>query len=238
VSFIVRQIKKECSFMSTPPTPTTASGTRPEDRTFAENLERRLRITSGVRFESNARFGRKHHVSTLAISVLSLCVIAAELLSLLIKTKTPIMELLFPIATIIAPIFIIILASHETAKQYLVHAERMHRSAQHIQELHSKLEFLRQTSKLTDDELDKIRHEYETVLHDFSSDHNNIDYFFFQALHPRMFTERDNSWLRRINLQIRGRTPYYFDLWAIPVLFILLPLALLGVAVWSLIRVP
>lgn len=207
----------------------------PRHRSFTENLERRMAITRGVRFESEGRLQKKHLLSVLAVNVLSLCVIGFELISILVKTKTHTMELLFPVATIIAPVFIIVLAAHENAKRYLVHAERMNRSAQRISILHSELTFRNHTKTLTDDELNKIRTDYDAVLNDASSHHEDVDYKYYQSLHPKLFLEGDYSYFQLIKLYLGGRIPYHFNVWFVPIAAMLLPVGLLGASIWWLI---
>ena len=190
-------------------------------------------ITRGVRFASVARLEKKHLLSNLAINTLSLCVIGFELMSLLANEKTTTMRILFPVATIIAPVFIIILSAHENSKRYLVHTERMKKSSQLISELLAHINYLNYTKTLTDEVLREIQIKYDNILSEFSSNHDdNVDYGYFRALHPNPFLERNNSLKRKISLQLRGRIPYYFNIWFIPIASIFFPLSLLIMSIF------
>ena len=214
----------------------------PKNRSFPDDLQRRMWITRGVRFVSEDRLKKKHLLSVLAINILSLCVIGLEIISILVKTKTHTMEILFPIAAIVAPVFIIVLSAHENAKRYLVYAERMHRSAQVISNLYSDLEFINHTNGLTDEVLNKLREDYNSALNDTSAHQDDVDYKYFQSLHPKPFLEHDDNFLqqllRQLNLHIRGRIPYYFNVWFLPIIVTILPLGILLLSIWLLINAP
>lgn len=211
------------------------------DRTleYAKELLRKLWITKGIRFEANRRLEKQHEATHLAISTLSVYVICVALFELLLKSAsathatTPSAHLLFPLATIAAPIFILVLEKHTAGKQYLVKADRMQRSALKIQALHSELHYDVATGTLTAAGLQKIRVEYEAILQDFTADHDNIDYLYFQALHPYMFGELTpyQAWRRKV----RGRLLHHVDVWAVPAFLIIVPGAMIGWAIVSVI---
>lgn len=204
---------------------------------YAKKLERRLWNTKGIRFAAENRLEMKSRASTLAISILSMYVIGVTVLEVLVpaERETALTVILLPLATIIAPVFIMALSEYESAKQYLVRGERMHRTAQAVQEYHSRLEFLRSTGSLTQANVDQIRQSYEAVLRDFSSNHDTVDYHYFQSLHVDRFMEFEKSLWRRFKLTLRGRIAHYVDVWSVPLLLVLIPGALLLVAIASIL---
>src|ERR1044072_7304290 len=103
-----------------PPAATSASL-----KEFADALLRKMDITKGIRFESHRRLVQRHVVSHLAISTLSIYVICIALLEVLVTKDTTLIHFLFPLATIIAPIFILVMEKHLAGEEYLVMADRM-----------------------------------------------------------------------------------------------------------------
>jgi hypothetical protein len=222
----------------------------PEDEdpvaAYIRSLLRQLWITKGTRFEANRRLERQHAASHLAISTLSVYVICAALLELLVKSAPMgghtgsaviahggALHFLFPLATIAAPIFILVLEKHTAGKHYLVKADRMERSALKIQELHSELRFAAASGTATTELLNRIREDYEAVMQDFTANHDNIDYLYFQTLQPDKFPEKTK--FRYVRQQIRGRVLHYFDVWFVPASLIVLPGALIGYSIFLLL---
>jgi hypothetical protein len=206
--------------------------------TYIRSLLRQLWITKGTRFEANRRLERQHAASHLAISTLSVYVICAALLELLFNSS-PVdaidavhrgtLHFLFPLATIAAPIFILVLEKHMVGKHYLVKADRMERSALKIQELHSELRFAAASGTATIDLLNRIREDYESVMQDFTANHDNIDYLYFQTLQTERFPAR-STW-HYFRTQVRGRMLHYGDVWFVPISLIVLPGSLIGYAI-------
>lgn len=207
---------------------------------YIDMLLRRLWITKGIRFESNRRLVKQHEATHLAISTLSVYVIWSALLELLVKTIDPAaahtkaVEYLFPLATIAAPVFILVLEKHTAGKHYLVKAERMERSALKIQALHSELEFHVAHGTATPDQVERARSEYELIMRDFTQNHDNIDYLYFMALHPERFG--DESGFSLFKRRVRGRIAHYVDVWGVPAALIVVPGALIIYAAISMVR--
>ncbi len=202
---------------------------------MAEKLDRTLWITKGIRFESSRRLKQKDRASTLGVSILSAYVVCVTLLEVLVKDKTPTMGVLFPITTIMAPVFTLVLAWYEAGKQYLVRAERMYRSAQQIQRLSPCLELLRASGNVTEGSLKTISDAYQDILEEAAADHENVDYYYFQALHPSKFLEKHRGFWRQFELEVRGRVLHLADVWGLPLAVILMPGLLIAFAVSSLI---
>lgn len=205
---------------------------------FACGLLRKMDITKGVRFDSHRRLQQRHAVSHLAISTLSVYVICVALLELLVTTQrgqlTELMHYLFPLATIIAPIFILVMEKHLAGEQYLVMADRMERSAQKIQQLHSRLHYQVAGGSLTWEKLNEAREEYEEILYDFAGNHDNIDYFYFRSLHPEKFEPR-KGW-NAIRQHIRGRGLHLVNVWGVPLFLIVVPGSMIVLLVLSILR--
>lgn len=196
-----------------------------ETRSYIEGFQRRMLITSGVRFLSEERYKRKHLHSVFAVNILSLCVICFELMSILVEEKTRTMNILFPIGTIVAPVFIIILASHENAKMYLVIAERMRRSAQAISKLAHDFEYKRHINGLESD-IFNIHEEYEEVIKDSLTNHDDVDYKYYIQRHPKLFPEVNISYCDKIYVYMR----YNLDGW-----LVVITIVPLFIVLWSVI---
>jgi hypothetical protein len=192
---------------------------------YAGTLLRRLWITKGIRFDSCRRYEAKQRASNLAISVLSVYVIAFALIELLVRSLSPDSIRLFPLITIVVPVLILVLSQYESAKGYLVHAERMRMSAQHIERLHGNLELHIANGTPSYDVLKAILETYEEIIRDATANHDNVDYFYFQALHPNNFHER--NWWERLKTGVRGRVMRLLDIWALPILVTIPPAILL-----------
>jgi hypothetical protein len=192
----------------------------PED--YAVAMLKRLWRTKSVRFESSRRLVKRDAVSRLSVAMLSVYVICIVVIDLVYhKRLESTYPLLIPLATVVAPIFILVIEAHEGGKHYRVTAERMHRSAQRIQVLHAKLEDLVSRSNISSDAVGAISTEYQQILCDFSEHHENVDYFYVQALNP--FDFEPESRARRLRLKIRGIVLRWVDIWALPTFLILVP---------------
>jgi hypothetical protein len=215
-----------------PVAPTLSREERLHD--YGKALLRRLWVTKGIRFDSSRRYETKQRASNLAISILSVYVIAFALIELIAKSVASDTAKLFPLITIIAPVLILVLSQHESQKGYLVQAERMYKSAQQIEKLHSQLELALACGSPTVDELDRIRATYEEIIHDSFVNHDNVDYFFFQALHPRVF--KAPSYWGGLRMRFRGRVLHMWDVWGMPFLVTLLPALLFYYPIQALVQ--
>gem|GEM_PF-4045466 len=140
--------------------------------------------------------------------------------------------LLIPLATVVAPIFILIIEAHEGSKHHLVTAERMHRSAQRIQVLHALVEELIAKEAATAEALGAISRDYQDILCDFSEHHENVDYFYVQALYPDVFGA--THWRAVARLKIRGLILRGINIWMFPGILIVVPGILLFLMIYLL----
>ena len=182
---------------------------------YANALLRRIWITKGVRFEGARRLETKQRASDLTISLLSVYVIAFTLLQLLARdASTGTLTTLFPLVTIIAPILILVLSQHESGKQYRVFADRMLHSAHQIEALYSHLEYLMAFEASPDSKpLDEIRTKYEEIMRDTALVQDQIDYQYYQSLHPDKF--RTYTWWKSLRRHVYGRVRRFVDVWAV-----------------------
>lgn len=197
---------------------------------FYSTIHRKLWVTAGIRFDSNRCLEKKQVASDFAISVLSIYVVAVTVLEALVniyigKPSTPEPNisqwLLFPLTTIIAPIFILVFHHSISGKKYLVNAEVMLRSANLISRLKHRLERLVATAEINPDELKKIIYRYEEVIAKYPENHEDIDFYYFQAKNLAVF-ERTGffQFLRACSHRIR----YCCDIWGVPVMLVGIPL--------------
>jgi hypothetical protein len=201
--------------------------------TYANGLLFRVWVTRGVRFEANRRLEKSHEVSHIAISVLSVYVICIALLELLIHDRSGAIYYLFPLATIVAPIFILVMEKHLAGEQHLVRAERMERSAQRLQRLHGKLDFLIACNDHSAANLEVVRKAYDQILHEFPVSHDYVDYLYFQTLNPAKFVIE--SGFRGFLCRFRGRAYRYIGIWGIPLFLIVVPALMIAFAIVSVV---
>ena len=222
------------------PPPRPASTTSPaignDLAKYAQDFLRKLWITKGIRYASANRLELKDRLASLAVATLSIYVITSSLIELLLRCSNQSTDL-FPLLTIIAPVFILVISQYETAKRYLVRAQRMHRSAQEIEHMHNCLKLSLARGESLSEVLENIQNKYEQILRDSSANHNEADYARFKSLHPGAYeTDKIMKW---IDVYIRGRLVYWYDVFFWPALLTLVPgLILIKLIYESLLKLP
>jgi len=206
-----------------------------DERSFAFELLRKMFITKTVRFEASRRLEKMHATSRLATSMLSFYVICITVIELLFKQRGHTDNLLLPLATIAAPVFILIIEAHEADKRYLVKADHMHRSAQTIHRLHSGLELMIVEAKLSLETMIRFNNEYQEILREFPQHHENVDYFYSRWLYREEFAE---SSVGRLATFMRGPILRLVYVWLLPSLLIAAPGTLIGFAITALLGLP
>ena len=146
---------------------------------FATKLLRSFDFTKGLRFAAHRRLLKKHHLSVLSVSMLSLYVIAASLMPTFIGPLPGKSTNMLAFATIIASIFIIVLSHVAAGQNYYARAERMLKCAQKISELYYELEQRFLSNSLNETLLEKMRNTYAAILSDYSENHDDIDFLYY-----------------------------------------------------------
>jgi hypothetical protein len=146
---------------------------------FATKLLKSFDFTKGSRFAAHRRLLKKHHLSTLSVSMLSLYVIAASLMPVFLGPLPGKSNSVLAFATIIASIFIIVLSHVAAAQNYYVRAERMLKCAQKISELSYELEQRVSSSSLNEAFIEKTRNLYAAILNDYSENHDDVDFLYY-----------------------------------------------------------
>jgi len=199
---------------------------------YTQELLRKLWTTKGVRFESSRRLEKMHALSGVTTAILSVYVIAVTVLQLVTRQETTAMRYLFPLVTIVAPVFILVLEAYEGGKQYRVRADRMHMSAHRVQALHADLQLAAASGAVPLPELSRVNHEYQEILRDFTAQHDNVDYFYFRSLNLKDFSPA--SPYEAFRWKMKGRLFHYTKIGMLPFTLIVAPGSLLAVAIISL----
>jgi SMODS and SLOG-associating 2TM effector domain family 5 len=200
---------------------------------YAQELLQRLWTTKAVRFEASRRLAELDAASRLAISILSVYVIAVTTIGLLLGSKTAgAYAQIFAFVTIVAPVLILVLETHEGGKRYMVHSDRMHRCAQQIQVIHDRVERAIALGTVSPQLLDSVDSAYQAVLVEFAEHQDDLDYEVIRVSYPHRFPKLPppTPVQRR-----RIRLARFANVWAMPILLILLPGILTMTAVYLLL---
>lgn len=192
----------------------------------AERYLKKIWISKGCRFIAHRRLKARNHASQLVVSFFSVAVIAASVAILIVSPEQKKLSDLVTVLAINASVFILVLSNLEFAKNYSVDAERMLRGAQVLSKIHDELELSIKTTFINQEELEKFVNRYNRVLLDFEANHEDIDYLYFQAIHPKHF---DREHIGRLTRKIRT-IQYYWHIWGLYVVLIFIPPILIFLA--------
>jgi hypothetical protein len=148
-------------------------------KVFATKLLKAFYFTKGSRFAAHRRLLKKHHLSVLSVSMLSIYVIAASLLPIFLGPLPGKSTNMLTLATVIASIFIIVLSLITAGQNYYTRAERMLKCAQKISELYYELEQSILCNSLNDAFIERMRGTYAAILNDYSENHDDIDFLYY-----------------------------------------------------------
>jgi hypothetical protein len=189
---------------------------------FAADLDRKMWITRGARFNAHERLMSKHKWSTATISVLSGYVIVVSLLEFLnpISMTTNQINLMTFIAIGLA-IFILVLSLLEASKSYERKAIEFHECGRKISTLYARLLILRKSGlalsnlQYFQQQCELISSEYESILNEYHENHEVIDNDLFRSRNSKEFKF---GLYKRATVSVR----VWFSTWLVYVTLILL----------------
>jgi hypothetical protein len=192
-----------------------------------EGLMRRMSMAAKARFAANKRLEAKGVATNVGLQLANITTIAISILLL----QFPASELLKPLSgvlnyiSLIASVFVQIMALIESYKDYPERARRMHDCALAISSLHQRLEIDPRHDWQT---LEWYRASYEGAIKDANLNHDAIDYRCAQ-LEPHRLVERSRQHQLAI---LRWRLAYLWNVYGLTTSILVSPW-LLG---WGMIK--
>jgi hypothetical protein len=174
---------------------------------FSSELDHKMWITKGARFNAHERLMSKHKWSTATVSFLSGYVILVSLLEYIkpISMNTDQINLMTFVAIALA-VFILVLSLLEASKSYERKAVEQHDCGRKISTLYAKLRQLRASEIESSNNHDfyrqceSISSEYERILNECHENHDVIDNDLFRIRHPEKF---NFMWYKRFEVYVR-----------------------------------
>lgn len=147
---------------------------------FIYNLDRKMWITRGCRYNSDRRLKRKNAFSLTAISFLSLYVLVISILTVIGGDKLSVEQSNYlSIASIVISLFILILSLLETSKEYSIKAERLYACANKINKLMSDLKIAQtiiSDQKQLESTVKNINDLYHDIISSYEENHEELDH--------------------------------------------------------------
>jgi hypothetical protein len=193
-----------------------------------DKLMRRMNMAAKSRFAANKRLEAKGSATNVGLQLANITTIAISILLL----QFPSSELLKPVSgvlnyiSLIASVFVQIMAMIESYKDYPARARSMHDCGMAISSLHQRLELDPRTDWQT---LEWYRAAYEAVIKDANLNHDAIDYRCAQ-LEPARLGPRTRSQHFAI---ARWRLAYWWNVYGLTMIILVSP----WVVGWGLIKV-
>ena len=189
---------------------------------FVDNLDRKMWITKGARYNGSRRLLRKHNLSLSTIAFLSSYVLVGSV-SQFILLLTPLQVTVINFATIAMAIFILTLSLLESSHNYQSKSRSLHDCANEISSLLETLGIYRVTlseENLTQ-KVTEISKAYHDIIMRYGDNHEPIDNELFRAEHSKEFSS-SYMFLTRKQLQLFFKNEFVYWL-----LIILLPIILI-----------
>lgn len=184
----------------------------------------------GSRFVANRRLRRKNHACQLVLSFFSLMVIAAGVGLLILPPDYKRFADFISVLSIDASVFILVLSNLEFAKNYAVEADRMLKGAQALSPLCDEMDKSIRCSTITSEAVDSFIKRYNDILNEFEVNHEEIDYLYFQSMHPRQFHLLGWHWMTRLIYRVR----FFFNIWGVYLICIAVPPLVIALAMYGL----
>ena len=163
--------------------------------------------------------------------MLSVYVIAGSLFALVFgqKQSQQFIDLL-NVMTATSSIFILVLSTLESGKNYALRAALMLRCAQAVSELHNELEFKLSAGLLEKNSFHGYMARYDQIIRDFSENHDNIDFYFFMAM-PNNRKSFDLAGFGKLPTVIGYRLGNFLNIWGFYATLMIIPIIAFGIAI-------
>lgn len=197
---------------------------------YAERYLMKVWASRGSRFVASRRLHKKNYACQLVLSFFSLTVIGAGVGLLVLPPDYKMLSNLISVLSIDASVFILVLSNLEFAKNYGVEADRMLKGAQALSPLYDEIERSIRCKLITQQKIDSFIQQYNHIINEFEVNHEDIDYLYFQTMHPRRFHLTGWHWFRRIKIKIG----FFGYIWGLYIFSIIIPPILIGLAMYGL----
>ena len=191
------------------------------EKTFLEELNYKIWITKGSRFNADKRLLLISKLSNLSNSMLSVYLIAIGLLSVYnIYNDGFIAQNVLPYITTCLSIILLVFSQFENSKNYQLKAKEFHSCGIELSKLYNKLRvFKTLNTNVSDNEKEQFAQEiadkYESILEKYDN-HDPIDHSLFKVRNAQYF---ELNWVDILTIKIN----YYFKTQLIFHLIILIP---------------
>lgn len=146
------------------------------------NLSNRVWITRGCRFNAQRRMEINDKCTNLSISVLSVIIIAINLLVFLPYFNN---GNIITIITVSLSVFVLSISQFVYARDYKIKAQNYHKCGCELSEILDKIEILKMKESIQGDEISNLYKEYEKVIISYNENHSDIDYEIFRAMNRK-----------------------------------------------------
>jgi len=156
---------------------------------FGQELDRKIWITKGARFNAHHRLMCKHSWSNAAIGFLSAYVIAFTLLQYFpaISLTTKQIDII-SFSAIALSLFILVTSLLEASKSYQMKAMEFHNCGRELSSLYDKLrQILCNPDSVNLKKLTEISSDYAVILNKCQENHDVVDYDDFRIQHRHEF---------------------------------------------------
>lgn len=180
---------------------------------FRQELDRKIWITKGSRFNAHQRLMCKHNWSIAAIGFLSVYVIIFTLLRYIPAISFTVEKIdIISFSAIALSLFILVTSLLEASKSYQMKAMEFHNCGRELSALYNRLrQTLDNPGVDVSKKLVEISVEYEAILNKCQENHDVVDYNTFRIQHRHEF-----------NLGLLARVCFPFMGWIKSYLFYLL----------------
>ena len=194
------------------PGPYNANGRKPDTRA-ADQLAATMRIVKAARFNAAERLERKQAASLFTQSMVALYFVGLSVWQAVYAAQIdeP-ANRLYTFISIVSSVFTLILGLLEALNDYQMKAHHLHNCALAVSELAQELKIMRPENPLA---VQEFRRRYNEVLKACPVNHNRLDY-----LHAKLEGTKDRTAWAAVMAR------YVFDVYALYVLFLLVPLLL------------
>ncbi len=191
---------------------------------YAEQLYEKIWKTKGARFVAHKRLEHINQLSNWAVSLNSIYVIIASLLSIKpFSAYSRIAPEYLALITIFLSLIIIVLSLIENSKNYKAKADSLHQCGKDLNIQYEKLsQIMDKYGKNIEatNEIEEIGNRYQLILDKYPENHLSIDYEFFIASNKDLYDNKFLAFFIRAKIWLYVRIPYYAAI-LIPFLFFL-----------------
>lgn len=194
-----------------------------KENSWIKELNHKLWITKGARFEANNRLKQKAFLSNIAISFISSYLIIINLVPLFFANLSMSIEIVGFFTTALS-ILLLVFSQIESSNEYKLNAHHYHSCALEISNLYNDLRIVKEIEN--DDEkekkLNEITEQYKEVLKRYDN-HEPIDTNMFKSQKLDYYELNSMfSFLTKLKFYFLVKFKYHFIIFSPPILFFII----------------